>query len=277
MSIAWRTRGCLRLELSVEPSDQYLKSRRNLVLFSGLLMLTAIVGLDLTSKIFLLPVTVKDVAYIDEILAILVIYFAFQTSLFWSAQPAPVRTLPQYKLDFWASIGISCIAYVVYTFPIVNSIIARITEFADGYDWVSTAAGTLTAIVSSIIGFLVSLISFFAAVKVKKGSDGRNNTEHMIRHRIVGSEWKLIFNPASSKGTKQITCLENGDIGEGRNDNERKWRTQGGFLEILNSDGKVFSRFSFNESKNLFSHTNDDDTLSIRSQRIEPWEDAARR
>jgi hypothetical protein len=97
----------------MEPTDQYLKSRRNLVLFSGLLALSATVGLDFAAKESgsLLPVTLRDANFLDEIFAILVLYFAFQASLFWYAQTSAVQRLPQYKIDFWSSIVLSSCAF----------------------------------------------------------------------------------------------------------------------------------------------------------------------
>ena len=231
-------------------------------------MLTVTVGLDLTSKVSLLPVTVRDINYIDEIFAVLVLYFAFQASLFWSAQSSPVRALPQYKLDFWASMGISCIAFIVYTFPIIRPVLTQVTEGLITYDWV---VPVLTGLTSSALAALLAWMSNFARTKVRKERSRRKDIEQVVLSKLVGPEWKLIFNPNSTKGSKKITFLGDGRVGVGKNDNESEWRIRDGFLEILNSQGEVFSRFSYDNEGESFSHTNDDDTLSIRSQRIEPW------
>jgi len=76
--------------------------------------------------------------------------------------------------------------------------------------------------------------------------------------------------PSDPGRGKKLTFLDNEEIGEGKNDNESKWRVRRGLLELLNSEGKVFSRFLYDKEKQIFVHTNDEDTLSLRSQRIEP-------
>ena len=41
------------------------------------------------------------------------------------------------------------------------------------------------------------------------------------------------------------------------------------YLEILNIENQVFSRFRFDANGVVFHHTNDEDTLSIKGQYIE--------
>ena len=86
---------------------------------------------------------------------------------------------------------------------------------------------------------------------------------------LVRQGWSLLFNPETRR-SKTITFLEDGNIGEGVNNNETTWRVRDGTLEILNRDGKVFSRFRYNDDQKRFEHTNDDDTLSMRHQVITP-------
>jgi hypothetical protein len=58
-----------------------------------------------------------------------------------------------------------------------------------------------------------------------------------------------------------------GSIMEGANQNEASWRTRGGRLELLDSNGRVHSRFTYDGSSR-FSHTNDPDTGSITKHGI---------
>jgi hypothetical protein len=265
----------------MEPSDQYLKSKRNLVLFSGLLALSATVGLDFSSKesSSLLPVSLRDINLLDEIFVVLVLYFAFQTSLFWSAQATAVRSLPQYRLDFFATMMISVAALLTYVTPIVQSIaaigmryLARFLEASLGLLLFRTME-FLSAILSLLgVLFAVYALTSSARAVVERSRRKRGLDEQLILEKLTNRTWRLIFNPASPKGRKKITFSDDGAIKEGQNDNENTWRLRDGLLEILNSEGQVFSRFQYDTSKGIFLHTNDDDTLSIRSQRIEPWE-----
>src|SRR5688572_19894488 len=66
-----------------------------------------------------------------------------------------------------------------------------------------------------------------------------NATEQRLRELLLGGKFKFVFNPASG-GSKQLTFLPNGDIGDGRNSNEHKWRIVDGCLEILSGDGAVY-------------------------------------
>ena len=61
---------------------------------------------------------------------------------------------------------------------------------------------------------------------------------------------------------------EGGIISEGNNNNEYSWRVNNGLLELLNSETKVHSRFSYDPENNRFSHTNDPDTGSTQKHSI---------
>jgi hypothetical protein len=76
----------------MEPSKHCVKARRNLVLFSGLLVPTATIGLDLTPKASISPLTIKDPSYIDDILAVLgnILYISDFTVLVCSAVSSEV-------------------------------------------------------------------------------------------------------------------------------------------------------------------------------------------
>jgi hypothetical protein len=78
-----------------------------------------------------------------------------------------------------------------------------------------------------------------------------------------------VFNPVTNR-TKVVTFAPNGDIGEGRNGNEHKWRINGGRLEILNDRSEVYSRFFLLPDGRSLHHTNDSDTKSIKGQDLTP-------
>ena len=78
----------------------------------------------------------------------------------------------------------------------------------------------------------------------------------------------MIFNPPDR--TKPIQFGADSRILAGQNKNEHWWRIVDGKLEIMQSDGKVHSRFRYDDSNGRFFHTNDPDTSSIQNQVIEP-------
>jgi hypothetical protein len=251
----------------MEPSDQYLKSKRNLVLFSGLLLLSATVGLNVVAEesgSHFLPIALRDANYFDDVIALLVIYFAYQMMLFWYAQATTVRRLMHYKIDFGASIVMAGISVTLYASQFVGNV-----SFGDA---ISGWWDRRNLIVGGIFVFLV-MYGMLATAKlfIDLADIRRETSERRIIGLLTNSSWFLIFNPTLPGRSKKIAFLENEEIAEGKNDNEHSWRVRAGLLEILNEGGQVFSRFSYDRDKGIFFHTNDEDTLSLRSQRIEPF------
>lgn len=91
-----------------------------------------------------------------------------------------------------------------------------------------------------------------------------------IKAALIGTEYRLFFNPKvpGLSKTKIMLFGKEGAILRGQNNNESSWRIRSGFLELLDSDGQVHSRFYYNPDKNRFDHTNDPDTGSIRKHSI---------
>lgn len=97
-----------------------------------------------------------------------------------------------------------------------------------------------------------------------------------IADAVKRRPYRLQFNPKKGRdGSKIIMFGPDGKILEGNNDNESSWRAQNGRLELLNSEGKVFSRFKLDLPTNIFLHTNESDTLSIKGQYLVPEPSAA--
>ncbi|BBO16849.1 conserved hypothetical protein [Candidatus Brocadia pituitae] len=65
-----------------------------------------------------------------------------------------------------------------------------------------------------------------------------------------------------------MTFLENRRIGEGRNDNESRWRLSRGWLEIFGVDNQIYSRFKLDKESGQLVCTNDTDTRSIQGQSL---------
>ena len=92
-------------------------------------------------------------------------------------------------------------------------------------------------------------------------------TEDRLRDLLLNGRFTFVFNPATG-GNKPLTFLPNGDIGEGRNHQENRWRIADGRLEILHQDGGVYSRFILLSDGQSLHHTNDPDTRSLLGQYI---------
>jgi len=60
--------------------------------------------------------------------------------------------------------------------------------------------------------------------------------------------------------------LDDGQIGEGKNDNECTWQVKRGCLEFLADDGKVFSRFKLDRDGGRLWSTADPDIRSLFGQ-----------
>ncbi|MEN6387002.1 MAG: P-loop NTPase fold protein [Phycisphaerales bacterium] len=81
---------------------------------------------------------------------------------------------------------------------------------------------------------------------------------------LLNNEWQLFYNPDKFPNkSKPIIFGKEGKILEGNNQNESSWRTKNGYLEIIDFEGKVHSRFTFDQKNMRFNHTNEADTNSI--------------
>lgn len=88
---------------------------------------------------------------------------------------------------------------------------------------------------------------------------------------LQSHSWQLVYNPKPETfGQKHVSFAAGGKIGNGRNQNESRWRIAGGALEILREDGRIQSRFRLLALSQIFVHTNDEDTHSIKGQYLVP-------
>jgi hypothetical protein len=86
-----------------------------------------------------------------------------------------------------------------------------------------------------------------------------------VETALLTHRYRLYFNPQQQRW-KAMRFGEGGQILEGNNGNEHLWRIARGKLELVQLDGAVHSRFTFDPKAKRFGHTNDPDTLSIRDQ-----------
>lgn len=132
-------------------------------------------------------------------------------------------------------------------------------------DSVQLAQDTLSATLGTLIGGLLLAVLAWLVWPLRWQIQGR------AIKRLIADErhFNFVFNP-SSKISKEVTFLVDGKIGQGRNDNEHSWRIRKGALEIIASDGRVYSRFKHDRSQGTLKHTNDPELRSIPGQYFEP-------
>ncbi|MCP3367732.1 hypothetical protein [Bradyrhizobium cajani] len=85
---------------------------------------------------------------------------------------------------------------------------------------------------------------------------------------LLQDGWILNFNPTVLTGRKLISFNSNGQIGEGRNQNEWTWSMVGDELEIRRRNGDLQNRFRFDPHGTKFISTNHPDAQGIRDQFI---------
>ncbi|WP_407166612.1 hypothetical protein [Bradyrhizobium sp. ORS 111] len=95
------------------------------------------------------------------------------------------------------------------------------------------------------------------------------DTEAAIAAAIRSNRYRFVYNPLTNK-SKVVRFGVNGEISEGRNGNEYRWRISGARLEIINDKNQVYSRFFLLPDKITLHHTNDPDLPSLKGQYFEP-------
>lgn len=111
-----------------------------------------------------------------------------------------------------------------------------------------------------------------AANKIRRAlvpSKKEPKTPTSLQDVLIAMPYRLFYDP-KTKRSKRMVFRAKGVIVEGNNKNEHSWRVRNNTLELLQLDGKVHSRFTYDKNKQIFEHTNDTDTLSIRGQFMVP-------
>ncbi len=96
-----------------------------------------------------------------------------------------------------------------------------------------------------------------------------NNKNIALKSILFDTGWKLFFNPESG-GNKTISFGAEGDIVEGRNDNEHTWKVSNGRLQIFNATGSLFSTFVYDVNKPSFVMLDGESKLANKGQFISP-------
>lgn len=211
-----------------------------------------------------MPFKLKRPSAIPYAIAVVVAYYIFQVISFWSTQNQEVREHTSLSNDYVVLLFIGFFGLLSLAY---STILKSTYDADDNFIW---RWWDFLAVV--VLSGGLAAASHWPSQLLRKQRVAQTASEELkISEELVSHDWLMIFNPTRpvSSGSKQISFSADGTIGNGRNNNEHGWRVRGRFLEILNSENKVFSRFTFNAERNAFLHTNDEDTLSLRNQRIE--------
>lgn len=120
------------------------------------------------------------------------------------------------------------------------------------------------------LAFIKSKASSLSGIGVTQGTSNQG-VEDQIRGAMLGSEFRLFYNPKvpGLSKTKIMRFGLNGEIIEGKNQNENTWRIRGERLELVDSEGLVHSRFTYYPEEGRFSQENDPDSGSMRKHGIQ--------
>lgn len=103
--------------------ESFNKARRNLALFSGLLIAWEYIGFGfqskdgsaVTGKLFGdIEVTIRNPEVLPVVIVVLVLYFAFRLSIEWNQCPPGRKALPASNIDLYVSYTIAMMAIVLF-------------------------------------------------------------------------------------------------------------------------------------------------------------------
>jgi hypothetical protein len=86
-----------------------------------------------------------------------------------------------------------------------------------------------------------------------------------LQELLLSGPHRFVFAPEADRA-KTVVFGQGGVILDGNNQNEHRWRISKGMVEILDTDGAIFSRFRYNPNSNRFESTNDADTKAFKGQ-----------
>lgn len=243
------------------PNDAYFKSRRFLVVVSGVLLLCVFVGIlpdSSDASLTLWSMKLQSADSLPRVVFVILLYGAWQYWSSWFIQTEEVRKFFINRVDVLLTLGIALLSAIVFVWPFVQKYFSFDSQF-------------LSNVAAAIGGLLLGAGFLYTNTVLRRRFKREQKHEAAdMASRLIGQQWTLHFNPSAQSGKKAISFAPDGTIAIGRNDNENRWRVEEGTLELLNAAGQVFSRFRYDPSKNMFTHTNDPDTLSIRDQTILP-------
>lgn len=253
----------------MDPTSNYHKTKRILLVFVAALLLAIFAGLQLTnehppnepSRVSVPTLQLKHPEFLKYILVVAVGFYLVQFSLQWAAQITEVQKNTFHRWDF--IIIAATAAFSIFCFG---------GKFADdsyfhvlNTFWVTLMAIFVAGFLGLAVGVLVEKASTNIGDRVK---DNEAQEDEQVMTVLKNKTWVLNYNSTKPGRGKEITFEDEDRIGAGLSDRIHSWRVTNGLLEIINNQGRVYSRFSYDPETKAFVHTNDPDTISTKSQSI---------
>ena len=162
-----------------------------------------------------------------------------------------------HRSDFSIIAGTAAFSIFCYVYNLVDPRF----HFLDTL-WALVPIG-IAGLLSLLVGVVIEKSSTAFADKIKR-DEAQEDEEVMT---VLKSKTWLLNYSKSGKG-KEITFEDEDRIGSGLSDTLHSWRVKNGLLEILNNQGQIYSRFSFDRDKQVFDPRYDIDKIPIHSSEI---------
>lgn len=242
----------------MNPTDNYIRARKYCLIWASALIASLIVGIEESSdSISILPLKFSNVEYLEFF--VFLISFACFLMYFINVnlQIEDVFERRYFVLE----------TYIVYAYSIFALYMYATFKIQEAFPDIHNRVLYLFGVLFSLL-FLVALDRnrvFIRTMLIRKII----KIDEFPIDDLLNKRWIMHFKIDNPSSRKYVRFEKDGSISEGGNNNESGWRQSNEYLEIINSNGDVFSRFRFDREANRFNHTNDPDTLSLPGQVIE--------
>ena len=148
-------------------SAEYHKAHKQLMLWSGILFIWELVGIDLTKAeeaegmVGSIVKSIKSPQAVPWALLVLVGYFLFKLIVEWSQCDGARRKMWASKADFISALVVALSAYALYTYQAINQV-----QFADV---VQTSDKVLSSVLGFFMGFGLTAIASRLFLRYKFG------------------------------------------------------------------------------------------------------------
>lgn len=107
----------------VELSEQYYKSRKQLMLYSGLFFVYEFIGIKVPTK----PIPNSDLELLSPkavpiVLLILVIYFLYRSYIGWKLSNDDIKAMKVSKQDYYPSIAVAIISILLFAYQSISKV-----------------------------------------------------------------------------------------------------------------------------------------------------------
>lgn len=234
----------------MEPSDLYNRSKRTLAIFAALLLLVLLGGIKPEDHGNALGFKISDPALIPSAVFCMLVYSLYQYMFAWSLQTDELRSRVRYDFLVTAGVALAVIGafFVFYAAPLLINLGFRLVLLA----------GVLIA--AAVLGHVLYKNTELWRWK----SEALSLRKSTVRDRLLQPGWHLNFNAKHPNGSKSLEFLEDGGIGEGRNDNEHTWTLEGQILAIRRSNDTLQNRFRYDEATDRFISTDDAEADAVK-------------